>query len=425
MNRFRTTLDYLAHKSVARALRHRNYAMVELIGWFSVAGTWIQRVAVGWLAWELSRSGTWLGAVSLAEAGPAILFAPIAGVFSDRFDRIVVGRTAQIGLMTVTGVLAVVTIAGWIDIWGLLGFNLVLGVVGAFWGPVRLAIVPALVPREDISSAIAVHSMLFNVARFLGPALAAPIIAYGGAGWCFAVNAISYLTYLAVLFVIKQINPDKKAEAGRSIWADTWEGLVYCYRHEALRYLILASIMMNVLLRAYAELFPGISDVVFGQGAHGLAMLVSASGIGAMFGAFWVGSISNPDKLLRNYFTSLASLIVFLVLFAMTEEFWMGLVCAVLLGCTLTSTTISSQVMVQTTVRGEMRGRTMSLWGLINRSGPGLGALILGWMSTYVGFHWPLIGAALVSAAISAYVYLRQGAVRKALVAADAPAPAQ
>ena len=418
MNRFRTTFDYLAHKSVLRALRHRNYAMVELIGWFSIAGTWIQRVAMGWLAWELSHSGAWLGAISLAEAAPAIIFAPLAGVYSDRFDRITVGRAAQIGLMVVSSVLAVVTIGGWITIWGLFFLNMAMGIVGAFWGPVRLAIVPSLVPREDVSSAIALHSILFNVARFVGPALAAPVIAFWGAGWAFAIDSVSYSAYLFVLLVITMVNPDKKAAVGGSVWADTWEGIRYVYDHAALRYIVLLAIVMNVLMRAYAELFPGIADAVFSRGAEGLATLVSVSGAGAMLGAFWVGTVSNPGKLLRGYFLSLGGIVLFLILFALTQTFWMAVVCAVILGAALTSTTISAQVMVQTTVKGEMRGRTMSLWGLINRSGPGLGALTIGWASSYVGFQWPLVAAALASAAICAYVYVRQGAVKQALIGA-------
>lgn len=412
----RSIIDAICTKSTLRAFRHRNFVIVELAGWLTGAGVWFYRIGLTVMAWELTHSGLWLGVIALAEAAPGIFVAPIAGALADRHDRLVMARIVQFCIMTVTAILAAMTLAGLVDIWLLLIFAILHGTAAGFWTPVRMSIAPNLVPREDLSAAIALHSTLFNLGRFLGPAMAAPILFIWGPGAVFAANAASYLVFLIALYTVKLVNPDRRAEAGRSMIAHLVEGLRYAARHPAIKYLFLNMIFASVLLRAYMELLPGYSETVFGYDPkEGVPILVSAAGLGAIVASLLIGNLTRMTTLLRAYFISVGGSLLFLTLFVSTTNFWFAVGCAVLLSTSQVGVNVAGQVIVQSTVRGELRGRVMSLWGLLNRSGPAIGALMLGGISGYAGFQWPTLVGVAVSAVVAAFVITRRRAIRQVL----------
>ena len=292
------------------------------------------------------------------------------------------------------------------------------GVTGAFWMPVRLAMVPNLVPRDDLGAAVALHATLFNLARFLGPALAAPILAVWGVGPAFAVGAACYIPFFIVLFLIKLNNTDARAEAGRKMLDHIREGFVYAFSHAALKYLFVIILVSAVFGRAYMDLLAGISEVVFSRDPkEGVAIFISAIGLGAIFGSLLMANITAPKSLLRAYFICLAASLFFLGLFAATNNFWFAVGCAVLLSVATVGMDITSQVMVQITVRGEFRGRAMALWGLFSRSGPALGALAMGRIGDVVGLGWPVSVGSLIGLAIYIYAFSRRTRLRAALEA--------
>ncbi|MDA0991440.1 MAG: MFS transporter [Verrucomicrobia bacterium] len=294
------------------------------------------------------------------------------------------------------------------------------GVGAGFWQPVRLAIAPNLVPREDLTAAIALHSTLFNLGRFLGPAIAAPILLVWGPGGVFVATAASYLIFLAALFKVKLVNPDRRAEAGRSMIAHLKEGLAFATQHPAIKYLFLNMIFASVLLRAYMELLPGFSETVFGHDPkEGVAILVSAAGLGAIVASILIGNLTRMATLLRAYFISVVGSLLFLTLFVSTSNFWFAVGCAVFLSTAQVGVNVAGQVIVQTTVKGELRGRVMSLWGLLNRSGPAVGALILGGISGYAGFQWPMLAGVAVSAVVAAFVFTKRRSISQTLTDAE------
>jgi MFS family permease len=412
-------VEVLMTKSTLRAFRHRNFMIVELAGWLTGAGVWFYRIGIQVLAWDLTHSGLWLGVIAIAEAGPGILIGPIAGALADRHDRLVMARIVQSFIMTVTAILAGLTLAGLVDIWLLLIMVILHGIAAGCWAPVRMSIAPNLVPREDLSAAIALHSVLFNLGRFLGPAIAAPILVIWGPGGVFVANAASYLIFLVALQVVRLVNPDKRAEAGSMI-THLLEGLGYAARHPAIKYLFLNMIFASILLRAYMELLPGFSENVFGHDPkEGVAILVSAAGLGAIFASLLIGNLTKMTTLLRAYFIAFGGSLVFLTLFVSTSNFWFAVGCAVFLSTSHVGVNVAGQVIVQTTVRGELRGRVMSLWSLLNRSGPALGALVIGGVSGYVGFQWPILIAVAVSAVVAVFVLSRRDAIRRALTESE------
>ncbi|MDP6428559.1 MAG: MFS transporter [Rhodospirillales bacterium] len=396
-------------KSTLRALRHRNFAMVELAGWSAAAGFWFYRIGLQVLTWELTHSGAWLGTIALAEAIPLFLLLPVGGTLADRFDRIALARIIQFAIMAVTGLLAVVTIIGWINPYLLVVLAMLHGVTGALWMPVRLAMVPNLVPPGDLSAAVALHATLFNLARFVGPALAAPILAFWGVGPAFAIGAACYLPYFVVLFMVELVYTDKRAEPGRKIFEHVKEGIAYAFGHPALKYLFVIILVSSVFGRAYMDLLAGISEIVFFRDPkEAVAILVSAIGLGAIFGSLLLGNITRTEALLRAYFICLAASLFFLALFAATHNFWFAVGCAVFLSVATVGMDITSQVMVQVTVRGELRGRAMALWGLFSRSGPAVGAVLLGWLSGFFGFQWPILAAAVITAVVGFHIFSKR-----------------
>jgi MFS family permease len=410
---FRTALDALKTKSTLRALRHRNFAMVELVGWSAAAGFWFYRIGLQVLTWELTHSGAWLGAVAVAEAIPLFLLLPVGGTLADRFDRLILARIIQFAVMVVTGLLALVTMLGWINPQLLVVLAVAHGVTAAFWMPVRLAMVPNLVPRDDLGAAVALHATLFNLARFLGPALAAPILAFWGVGPAFAIGAACYIPFFVVLFMIKLVYADKRAEPGRKMLEHIQEGFVYAFTHPALKYLFVIILVAAVFGRAYLDLLAGISEAVFSRDPkEGVAIFISAIGLGAIFGSLLIGNITRLATLLRVYFICLAVSLFFLALFAATHNFWFAVGCAVLLSVASVGMDITSQVMVQVTVRGEFRGRAMALWGLFSRSGPALGAVFLGWLSGFIGFQWPILAAVAITAIVGLAIFNKRQVIR-------------
>jgi MFS family permease len=159
------------------------------------------------------------------------------------------------------------------------------------------------------------------------------------------------------------------------------------------------------LFRSYAELLAGISETVFNQGAEGFGYLVSVTGGGAILGALWIGMMPRPLAVLRGFFIALGIGVVFLTLFAATTTFWLALVYSAILGFCMTAINISTQVLIQSTVRGVMRGRVMSFYSMVSRAGPAVGAVLVGSASVYVGFEWPIIGTVIVTGIVGAYVF--------------------
>src|SRR6266567_3648236 len=174
--------------NVSRAFAHRNYRVYVSGNSISLVGWWLQRVAVGWLAWTLTHSGTWLGLVSLADFLPVLFLSPFAGVLADRRDRVWIIRITQLAGCAQASLLAVLVATDLITIHLLFTLVLLLGIASAISQPSRLALIPALVDRASLPSALAINSVLFNLARFVGPAIAGILIAEVGIASAFAAN---------------------------------------------------------------------------------------------------------------------------------------------------------------------------------------------------------------------------------------------
>src|SRR4051794_6841882 len=280
--------------NIARAFASRNYRLFAAGNAISLIGTWLQRVAVGWLAWQLTHSGAWLGLVAFADLFPTVLLSPWAGALADRRDRVRVIWVSQVVAMTQATLLALLTGFGIITIWSLFALAVLLGMANAVNQPARLALIPSLVDRANLASAVAINSIIFNGARFIGPALAGIVIAEGSIALAFAVNAVSFIVFMIALLGVR-VAPEGVGAAGRTLFADTFAGYAYAARHPGIGPVLLLMTATAFFARGFSELLPGFADAVFGRGAQGLAWLTAMVGLGAVAGGLFMARRSRLE----------------------------------------------------------------------------------------------------------------------------------
>lgn len=402
---------------ITAALGQRNFRIYVSGNSVSLVGLWIQRIAVGWLTWELTRSGAWLGAVAFADLCPSLIVGPFGGVIADRTSRLTIMRIAQTLSMIQAAVLGGLAAGGWITVEVLFILVLLNGIVVGFNQPARLALVSSLVPRAHLSTAVAINSIVFNLARFIGPAIAGALIITAGVALAFWVNALSYLAFLVALSRIRvehESTPSPSAER-RSMTADVVEGVRYLTGHAGIGPLLLMSTVAAVGVRCYVELLPGFAAEVFGRGAGGLAVLGSAIGVGAVAGGLWLAQRGGMKDLARVALLNSFYMVLAVFAFAATSEFWLGVLCAGVSGIFMAVSGVATQTIVQLAVDPRVRGRVLSLYGIIVRAGPAAGALLMGFASEFAGLRIPLITGAALCTLVWLGVWRRRARIEAAL----------
>lgn len=390
---------YAGPSNIIRALRNRNFALYTAGSVFSLIGTWMQRVVTGWLTWELTGSGAWLGLIAFADLFPTVIVGLLAGAYADRWDRLRVTKVSQALAMLQAVALFILTAAGLITIKLLFALTLFLGVVAAFNQPARLALVPALVPRSDLTAAVAVNSVVFNLARFIGPAIAGIIIATAGISTAYAANALTFVGFLIALSFVHLSESEQASGATGRLWTDLVAGLRYTTSHFVIATVLILLIAGNVGARPLIELLPGFAAKVFQGDATVLALFTSSVGGGAIIASLWLGGHPGGGGLVRILMASLMLSALAGALFAMTDSLWFAVPLLIAIGFGMASTGVAAQTLIQLSVDSSMRGRVLGIYGLLFRGGPAVGALLMGWASDYVGLQLPIfIGAALVLA---------------------------
>jgi predicted MFS family arabinose efflux permease len=375
----------------------------------------MQRIGVGWLAWELSHSGAILGLVAFADLFPTIAIGPFGGALADRIDRLRLLRIAQSLIMAQSFALFALTATGLITVELLIALVLFGGIVVGINQPARLALAPSLVPRADLATAVAINSIVFNLARFLGPALAGLVIVWSGVALVFALNALSFLAFLFALARLRLPPIALGGQGQRSMLSAIGEGLGYTSRHPGIGPLLLLNAILAVSARPFFELLPGFAADVFGRDASGLAMLGSAVGIGAVVGGLWLAQRHVESHLTKVALASSFLIALSTLAFALTSWFPVAMVCVALAGFGMVTAGVSAQTLVQTSVEEAMRGRVLSLYGLIFRGGPALGALVMGVASEVIGLQAPLAIGTIIALVASVLIWRRRGVIARSL----------
>ena len=385
--------------NIGRALAHRPYRIYTIGNATSLIGTWMQRVAIGWLAWELTGSGAWLGLIAFSDLFPTVVLSPLAGTLADRHERVAIILVTQALAAVQAMTLAALTWTGAITIWSLVTLSLLMGVLNAFAQPARLALISRLVTGASLGTAVALNSVVFNLARFIGPMCAGYIIAHGGTALAFACNAASFVAFIAALTQMPR-DPAIAARARSHVLGEAIAGYAYVARHKALGPLFAFYAITAILGRGFVELLPGFADAVFNRGPQGLAWLTGATGLGAMAGGLWMAHRPSTKGLTRLIVGNVLVMSAALIGFVSTRHFGIAFCCLLVAGFSLVVNGIGAQTLVQHAAAPHMRGRIMATYGMIFRGGPAVGALVMGTLSSHIGLQLA-VGSGAVLCALS------------------------
>ncbi len=388
------------------ALKYRNYRLWFLGQLGSLVGTWMQITAQGYLVYELTRSPAYLGYVGFAGGIPSWVFMMYGGVISDRMSRRTLMIVTQTSMMLLAFVLAALTFAGTVQAWHIIVLAFLLGVANAFDAPARQAFVLEMVERKDMVNAIALNSMMFNAATAVGPAIAGIAYALVGPAWCFTINGLSFLAVIAALLLMK-LKPIVKREHKASAVQELHEGLTYVAHHTIIRALILIALFVSLFALGYSTLLPAWAVSILGGNATTAGLLQSMRGIGSLIGALMIAALGRVN--FKGRLLTLGTFLFPLLLLVFAAVKWVPLSLLVILGVGLGSMIVFNMlnVLIQTLVNDDLRGRVMGIYTLaFFGSGP-IGALLAGSLANAAGEPFTIVLGALITLAFATYFYIR------------------
>ena len=390
----------------------------------STIGTFVQQFAQSWLVYDLTKNPFYLGLDLFLGQLPIILFSLIGGVFADRLDRRKMLLASQYIQMVCAFTLAALFFTHAVKIWEILALSFVVGLGQSFGGPAYSALLPTLVPAEDLANAIAMNSIQFNLARVLGPALGGLAYSTLGATWCFALNGVSYLAVIASLMMINvSFVPQKSKDA---ILKSMKEGIAFIRQREGLSALVVLAFFTTLLGFSLTGFLPVIVQTVFHGGPKTYQVLLISSGVGSIVGAIIIAA---SEKLKQQGYLVLWILIglgAAIAGFALSKSLLISCLLLFLSGTALMASASLMLSLVQLIVVDKMRGRVMSVYNLAFRLGIPLGSLTLGKIIPIVGVSTALAGSgvALIAIAIYSMAKMRDAAMfQRAVPVADRTTP--
>ncbi len=387
--------------------RHRNYRLFFSGQLLSLMGSWMQTIGQAWLVYRLTGSPLTLGIIGFFQHGPLFLLAPFGGTIADRVDRRTLIILTQTGFLLQAVVLAVLSFTGVAQVWHVAALAFCYGLLNAVDIPARQSFTVEMVGRDDMQSAIALNSILFNIARVAGPAIAGIVIAAIGESWCFALNAVSYLAVLCSL-ALMTVTTSTKPPVNSKTLQDLADGFRYVTRHRAIRTALLALALSSFAGGPYLTMMPVFAREVLGGDADTYGLLMTGVGMGALGGAFVMGR-------LRGRMLSLAPTLaamgfgICLVAFSQTDRLPLAFVMVLPTAFFLMLQGSSTNIAIQLQVDDRMRGRVMAYYTMSFLGMMPFGALFTGWLADQIGVANALtFGGAVCSLVALTFLVLKR-----------------
>jgi MFS family permease len=402
-----------AFREAFAALRHRNFALFYWGQLLSLAGTWMQTTAQGWLVLELTNNELLLGIVTAASTMPVFLFTLYAGVLADRHDKRRIVTIAQAVLMVSAFAMAILTQTQRISIPILLVLVFISGTANAFEVPTRQSFFVELVGKEDLTNAIALNSSAFNASRVVGPAIAGTMMASLGVAACFYANGVSFLFVIAGLMAMR-LPPHVAREHDASALAHMREGLAFIRGNRVVRTIVWLIAAMSVFAFPYAMLLPVFARDVLHVGARGLGWLLSASGIGALAAGIFLAAAGNRVPRGRLLVFAATAFSVLLMAFALSKSFAVSLALLTALGFMMILNNATTNALLQSVVPDELRGRVMSVYVFMFLGMAPLGSLQAGALARWIGAPYALAAGAAAFLVLVIVVAIRIPELRRA-----------
>jgi len=367
------------------SLRSRNFRLFFLGQSISLIGTWMQITAVAWLVWRLSYNPVLLGMVGFVGRIPTFLLAPVAGVMVDRVNRYRLLLLTQMLAMLQALALAALMEMGLLTVWHVLALSLLLGMINAFDMPTRHAFFIHMVDqREHLANAIALNGAMVQLARLIGPTIAGLLIAAVGEGFCFLLNGLSYLAVLGSLLMMN-IRPNTSPTSQQNLLQNLAEGFRYAFGFPPIRSLLFLLGLVSLSGASYAQLLPIFAQQVLQGDARTQGFLLSASAVGALAGSLYLASRRTVRGLGRVQALAAALFGVGLILLGVSRWLWLSLAVMPLIGLGMILQIGGTNILLQTIVEEDKRGRVMSLYSMAWMGMDPLGSLLAGMLAHLMG----------------------------------------
>lgn len=389
---------------IFRAFRYRDFRLMWTGACVSTIGTFVQQFAQSWLVYDLTKDAFYLGLDLFLGQLPVMMFSLFGGVFADRMDRRKMLLVSQYIQMICAFLLAVLFAMHLVKVWHILALSFFVGVGQSFGGPAYSALLPALVDAEDLSNAIAMNSIQFNLARVVGPSIGGLTYKAFGATWCFALNGLSFLAVIASLVMIHvTFVPPKTTE---SVLKSMKEGLQFIRCREGMAMLVILAFCTTLFGSSINSFLPVFVDTIFHKGAQTYTLLLVCSGAGSIVGALSVAAVEKMKGQGRLVLLILILLGIAIAGFALSR--WLTLSCVLmfLIGTALMASASFMLSLAQLITTDAMRGRVMSVYSLAFRAGIPLGALALGKLIPIFGATRTLTATGVGLMAVAIYFLL-------------------
>ncbi len=404
---------------MAAALLHRDFRVLWFGACTSSIGTWMQSLAENWLVLSLTGSAFFLGLDAFLQQLPIMLFTLIGGVFADRYDRRQTLMSSQWVQLTCAGTLALLVYFHVVQIWHILALSFLTGCAQAFGGPAYQSLIPSLVGTKDLTNAIALNSIQFNVARMVGPLLAgATLAAFKHWGVpdmtafaaCFSLNALSFLVVIVALMSlhIKHL----PAIHTQRMMDELRHGLSFVRKEPSIRALMVLGAATTFLGLPMMTLLPVFAKNVFGSDVEGYSRLLAFSGAGAVVGSMVVAWRGRFPRM--GLSTLLVEVVfgVLLTLVAMSRSLHLTYLLLFVTGIALMIAISTIMSLVQLIAPDNMRGRVMSIYLVAFRGGMPLGALVSGYFASISSAPTVLVINGVLLTIVSIYFLLRNKEIR-------------
>ncbi len=396
--------------STFKALRHRNFRLFYTGQMISLTGSWMQSVAFSWLVLVLTNSAFYLGLVGALQTLPVLLFSFLGGVVADHTSRRTLMFLTQSVLLLLALALGLLVDLNLIQIWDLCIIVFLSGTAMAFDIPARQAFIVELVGKPDLPNAIALNSTLFNFTRVLGPAVGGVIIAAVGMANCFYLNAASFLAVLLALVLMKL------PRAPQTPWKPflhAWKELLdYLWTRRELRLVLLLMTLVAVFAMPYYVLLPLLARATLGVGPRGFGLLMAASGLGAFLGGLTLARRLQSRPPMPSFLMGMALFLLGLVGLGLCHNYYAALGLMFMAGFGMVTQLSTGNSLLQLNVPDELRGRLMSLFGLIVMGFAPVGSMVYGVAAHYAGPGPTITGGSLCAALGAGLVLLRYPDVR-------------
>ncbi|KAA3509116.1 MFS transporter (plasmid) [Agrobacterium rosae] len=386
--------------SLIRLLSRGQFAVYTAGNCISLVGTWMQRIACSLVVWDMTQSAAWLGVLAAADLLPTIVVGPLGGAAADRWNVLKLNQLCQFILAVIATLVAALIYFDLLSLWTLIGAILFQGCIIALGQPARMTIVQELVSRDDVPRAVAINSMNVNLARLIGPALAGLLIVQFDVVWVFVLNAIATIVFVLVLHRMKAPMAGLKDQPVGNFLIEIVEGFRYVASNRGMRRMLLLLLAGGIFVRAIAEMLPAFAAGFSGPAATGLAVLTSSMAFGSVTAGLTMNLYIVPSKLPIQVTMAWLLAALTAIAFALSHSLWLMALFAAAMGYLSSVSLVATQTYIQLAAPAGLRGRALSIHGLIFRASPSLGAMILGFTSDVFGLTMPVLASAAVMIAI-------------------------